>query len=104
MYLAQSPESLLAPKPSCWFIFAGMWLFVYNYVSTDSWDGFAEKKYWKRFFLTRRWSIEIVPDLSLPPCMVMSKDPVFVGSGSSLKFSPLHPNLESMNETEKSLL
>ncbi len=68
IYLAQSPETLSAPMLSCWFIFAGTWLFVYNYVSTDSRDGFAEKNYWKRFFLTRRWSIEIVPEISLPPC------------------------------------
>ncbi len=39
-----------------------MWLFVYNYV--------AEKNYWKRFFLTRRWSIEIGPEISLPPCIM----------------------------------
>ena len=43
VYPAQSPETVPAPKPSCWFIFAGMWLFVYNYVSADSWVGFAEK-------------------------------------------------------------
>ena len=70
VYPAQSPETVPASMPSCWFIFAGMWLFVYNYVSTDSWDGFAEKNYWKRFFLTRRWSIEIVPEISLPPCIL----------------------------------
>jgi len=70
VYPAQSPETVPAPKPSCWFIFAGMWLFVYNYVSADSWVGFAEKIFKKDYFLTRRWSIEIVPDLSLPPCTV----------------------------------
>ncbi len=55
--------------PSCWFIFAGMWLFVYDYVSADSWDGFAEKNNKKDYFLTRQWSIEIVPEISLPPCI-----------------------------------
>ena len=68
VYPAQSPETVPAPKPSCWFIFAGMWLFVYNYVSADSWVGFAEKINKKDYFLTRRWSIEIVPKILLPPC------------------------------------
>ncbi len=43
VYPAQSPETLSAPMPSFWFIFSGMWLFVNNYVSADSRDGFAEK-------------------------------------------------------------
>ncbi len=50
-------------------IFAGIWLFLYNYVSADSWDGFAEKIMKKDYFLTQRWSIEIVPEISLPPCI-----------------------------------
>ncbi len=73
IYPAQSPETLSASKPSCWFIFAGMWLFVYNYVSTDSWDGFAKKKLLKKIFLTRQWSIEIVPEISLPPCIWLTR-------------------------------
>ncbi len=67
VYPAQSLETLPAPIPSCRFIFAEMWLFVYNYVSADSWDGFAEKILKKYYFLTRRWSFEIVPEISLPP-------------------------------------
>jgi hypothetical protein len=46
-----------------------MWLFVYNYVSADSWVGFAEKINKKDYFLTRQWSIEIGPEISLPPCI-----------------------------------
>ncbi len=69
VYPAQSPETVPASMPSCLFIFAGMWLFVYNYVSADSWVSFAEKINKKDYFLTRRWSIEIVPEISLPPCI-----------------------------------
>ncbi len=69
VYPAQSPETVHASMPSCWFIFAGMWLFVYNYVSADSWVGFAEKINKKYYFLMLRWSIEIGPDISLPPCI-----------------------------------
>ncbi len=69
VYRAQSLETLPAPMPSCWFIFAEMWLFVYNYVSADSWDGFAEKSNKKNYFLTRQWSFEIIPEISLPPCI-----------------------------------
>ena len=65
---AQSPETVPANMPSCWLIFAWMWLFVEYYVSVDSWVGFAEKIIKKDYYLTRRWSIEIGPDLSLPPC------------------------------------
>ncbi len=68
VYPAQSPEIVPAPMPSCWFIFAGMWMFVYNYVSADSWVGFAEKINKKDYFLMWRWSIEIVPEISLSPC------------------------------------
>ncbi len=75
VYPAQSPKTVPAPMPSCWFIFAGMWLFVYNYVSADSWVGFAEKINKKDYFLTRRWSIEIGPEISLPPCILDSHRP-----------------------------
>ncbi len=69
VYPARSPEALPVPMPSCWFIFAGMWLFVYNYVLAESLDCFAEKINKKDYFLMRRWSIEIVPEISLPPCI-----------------------------------
>ncbi len=41
---AQSPETVPAPAPSCRFIFAGMRLLVFIYVSADNWDCFADKK------------------------------------------------------------
>ncbi len=46
-----------------------MGLFVYNYVSAESSDCFAEKINKKDYFLMRRRSIEIVPEISLPPCI-----------------------------------
>ncbi len=47
---AQCLETVPAPVPSCWFILAGMGLFVFISVSVDSWDGFSEKKCKKRLF------------------------------------------------------
>ncbi len=46
-----------------------MSLFVYYYVLADSWVGFAEKINYKDYLLTQRWGIEIIPEISLPPCI-----------------------------------
>jgi hypothetical protein len=91
VYPAQSPDTLPASMPSCWFIFAGMWLFDYNYVSADSWDGYAEKNNKKDYLLTWPGSIEIVPEISLPPCTVYVMDGIL----KMMQKSP-NSNLESV--------
>ncbi len=47
---AQRLKTVPAATPSCWFIIARMWLFVFNYVSADSWEGFAKKNLYKSLF------------------------------------------------------
>ncbi len=87
---AQSPETIPAPMPSCWFTFARMWLFVFIYVSADSWDGFAEKFFTKYYFLMWRWSIESVPEISLPPCINSSQNVDIGDWGRLVPFLGIH--------------
>jgi len=72
VYPARSPETLPPLMPSCWFIFAGCdFLIIIMFRQTA--EMVLRKKINKKdYFLTLWWSIEIVPEISLPPCTLIN--------------------------------